>query len=302
LPVPFLADLLVALVAGSLAYLAARWYSGSEAVPERPAQEAARAVGSAVRPQRGLRRLVVSRLDRSATTGLLLTLALGMTLLGGLVLGVLAVLVRRVAAIQHVDNSVANWGFRHRSSGSTSALHLVTNLGNIRFVLAFALVLVAFELIRRRSRWSVLFLVAVLAGEEGAMLAVKDLVSRVRPALTSEAATLGPSFPSGHSSTAAAFYAALALLIGRRRGHVARTSLAAAAVGIAVAVACTRVLLDVHWVSDVVAGLALGWGWFALCAIAFGGRLLRFGAPAEEAAAAAERSSASGTGRSPVEV
>jgi len=55
-------------------------------------------------------------------------------------------------------------------------------------------------------------------------------------------------------------------------------------------------------VSDVVAGLALGWGWFALCAIAFGGRLLRFGAPAEEAAAAAERSSASGTGRSPVEV
>jgi membrane-associated phospholipid phosphatase len=33
--------------------------------------------------------------------------------------------------------------------------------------------------------------------------------------------------------------------------------------------------------SDVVAGLALGWAWFALCAIAFGGRLLRFGVTAE---------------------
>ena len=31
------------------------------------------------------------------------------------------------------------------------------------------------------------------------------------------AAALGPSFPSGHSSTAAAFFAALALLVGRRR-------------------------------------------------------------------------------------
>jgi membrane-associated phospholipid phosphatase len=58
----------------------------------------------------------------------------------------------------------------------------------------------------------------------------------------------------------------------------------------------------VHWVSDVVAGLALGWGWFALCAIAFGGRLLRFGAPAEEAATVADRSTPSGSGRSPLEV
>jgi undecaprenyl-diphosphatase len=56
------------------------------------------------------------------------------------------------------------------------------------------------------------------------------------------------------------------------------------------------VLLDVHWLSDVVAGLALGWAWFALCAIAFGGRLLRFGVTAEriERAAAAPRTGVPG--------
>jgi undecaprenyl-diphosphatase len=66
--------------------------------------------------------------------------------------------------------------------------------------------------------------------------------------------------------------------------------LAGLAVGFAVAVACSRVLLDVHWLSDVIAGLALGWGWFALCAAAFGGWMLRLGAPVEQAQADASGS------------
>ena len=117
---------------------------------------------------------------------------------------------------------------------------------------------------------------------------VKALVDRARPAIDPVGRTLGPSFPSGHSSTAAAFSAALALLAGRRRRPaVDGSALAGVAVGLAVAVACSRVLLDLHWVSDVVGGLVLGWGWFAVCAIAFGGSLLRFGAPVEQAGAAA---------------
>lgn len=39
-----------------------------------------------------------------------------------------------------------------------------------------------------------------------------------------------------------------------------------------------RVLLDVHWLSGVIAGLALGSAWFSVCVVAFGGRLLEFGA------------------------
>ena len=123
------------------------------------------------------------------------------------------------------------------------------------------------------------------------MLLVKDLVGRLRPTLNPAAASLGPSFPSGHAATAAAFYAAAALVIGRGlRGRV-RHLAAAVAVSVAVAVAASRVLLDLHWLSDVVGGLALGWAWLALCAVVFGGRLLVPTAAADAAAAEAAPSS-----------
>jgi len=226
---------------------------------------------------------VARRLDRTAVTGLLLTTALAVTFLGALLLGVLALLVRRVAAIQHVDNSVAGWGYDHRSAASTRALHWITNLGSIQIVVGLALLLVLVDLYRHRNRWSFLFLLVVLVGMEISMLSVKALVGRLRPTLTPEAATLGPSFPSGHSATAAAFYAAAALIIGRSLSGRWRHLAIAIAVGLAVAVAASRVLLDVHWLSDVIGGLALGWAWFALCAVVFGGRLLRPTAAAEAA-------------------
>ena len=225
-----------------------------------------------------------ARLDPAAATGLALTLALVFAIGGGVLLGVLAYLVRTNSGLTGIDRSVAKWGYQHASPISTHVLGAVTQLGNIYTVIALCVVLAVAETIRERTVWVVVFLLAVLGGEELLTTAVKDLVDRLRPTFNPAAATLGPSFPSGHSATAAAFYAAAALLLGRWRGRPLRAVLAGLAVGIAVAVAASRVLLDVHWLSDVIAGLALGWAWFAVCGIAFGGRILRFGAGAQVAA------------------
>lgn len=200
-----------------------------------------------------------------------------------MVLGALAYLVRTNATLASIDNSVAKWGYRHATAFSTHALTAITELGSITVVIGLCVLLVAVELVRLPNRWLVPFVVAVVGGEELIATLIKNLVDRARPALNPAAAALGPSFPSGHTTTAAAFWAAAALLLGRRRPRAARALLAGAAVGIAVAVAASRVLLDFHWLSDVIGGLALGWAWFVLCGIAFGGRMLRFGVAAEVA-------------------
>jgi membrane-associated phospholipid phosphatase len=49
-------------------------------------------------------------------------------------------------------------------------------------------------------------------------------------------------------------------------------------------VATTRVLLGVHWLTDVIAGAIVGWMWFVLVTVLFGGRILKFGEPAERIA------------------
>jgi undecaprenyl-diphosphatase len=286
---PFLLLLALALTVGLVVGLVAWRYPRIAKPTATPALDTARKVGETVGRHPGLRSFLDARLDPAVATGLALTAAMVVAIGGGVLFGALAYLTRTNSDLTGIDNSVAKWGNSHASAWSMHALNDVTQLGGIYAVIVLCIVLAVAETIRERSVWVIPFIVAVMGGEEILTATVKQLADRLRPTFNPAAATLGPSFPSGHSATAAAFYATAALLLGRWRGRSARAAFIGLAVGIAVAVAASRVLLDVHWLSDVIAGLALGWGWFAVCAIAFGGRILRFGAGAETAARVARR-------------
>jgi membrane-associated phospholipid phosphatase len=278
MPYPFLLLLLIAVLVGALVALAAL-----RVAPARGATTAgAEAVEHVAERMTERRPWVRARLDPELATGLALTVALVATLVGGLVVSVLALLIRHNRQLRELDSSAADWGHAHATHLSTRLLQLVTDLGDWTAIPVIGVIVIAFELRRRPSWYLIPFVLVATLGDVAITNAIKDLVDRARPTLNPVAAQLGPSFPSGHSSTAAAFYASLALILSRGRSARVRALLIGGAAGIATAVAESRVLLDLHWVSDVIAGLALGWLWFAICAIAFGGRMLRFGAPADD--------------------
>ncbi|HEX4746489.1 MAG TPA: phosphatase PAP2 family protein [Gaiellaceae bacterium] len=285
---PIVVLALISLSAGALVAYAGSRYP-TPVVGEEPADAAAERIETEMERHPWLLRLVRERLDPATATGLVLTLALGLVVVAGVVVGLLAYLMRSSATLVELDDSVGQWGVDSATSWSTDLLEVVTELGGTPFVLVAAVAIAVVEYRRLPNRWMPVFLAAVVLGEIAVVNGIKEALDRVRPEFNPIAETLGPSFPSGHSGLAAAFYAGAALVLARRRAPRTRALLAGGAVAIAVAVACSRVLLGVHWMSDVLAGLALGWAWFGICAIAFGGRFLVLGAPVEQAADVAEQ-------------
>jgi membrane-associated phospholipid phosphatase len=142
---------------------------------------------------------------------------------------------------------------------------LLTHLGDFYFLTALVLVVAAVLFLRREFllAWS---WIVTTAG--GGLLndLLKSLFTRARPENPSEwIQVTGYSFPSGHAAGSMVVYGMLAYVIIRhapRRWHL---PFAAIAMLLIVFVGASRVLLRVHYFSDVVAGWMTAATWTALC-------------------------------------
>jgi membrane-associated phospholipid phosphatase len=116
------------------------------------------------------------------------------------------------------------------------------------------------------GRWrSAAVLVGAVAGGALLNVLVKDLVARPRPHLFGDALhTSGFSFPSGHAMSSVIFFGVLVQLswiLTQRRDIVVIVALIGLLMSILIGLA--RIVLGVHYPSDVVAGYALGIVWLA---------------------------------------
>jgi len=122
-------------------------------------------------------------------------------------------------------------------------------------------------LVRERAWLDLAFFVTAYLGSQLAVSVLKEWFDRPRPAVGS-AVPLPESaaFPSGHAASGAASLGALAVLaaerLSSRRARVWLWSCVAAA---GLAVGLSRIALNVHFVTDVLAGWCFGVAWLAAC-------------------------------------
>src|SRR5690606_6669087 len=142
----------------------------------------------------------------------------------------------------------------------------VTTLANT-IVLAMVTGVGALFLWLGRQRYSALLLVAAVLGTSLLTFALKTGFARPRPDLIAWGTdVLTHSFPSGHASGALAAYGTIAYLAARLQTRpVSRMLTVLGGVLVVVAISLSRLVLGVHFPSDILAGLLVALAWTGFC-------------------------------------
>lgn len=169
------------------------------------------------------------------------------------------VAVAQETVLLRVDTAVQDTTMDIRTGWLNTTMVMATELGAryVIGVLAFGLVLWARA--TKRCTTTLVVIVAAIAINPVFEVLFKELVGRVRPNLDQLLPGNGPSFPSGHVLASVGFYGLIPLIVWEATtNRAARLAAFFASATIILTVAASRVYLDVHWTSDVFAGLLLG--------------------------------------------
>jgi len=161
------------------------------------------------------------------------------------------------------DEALAGALRAHLSPAELRVFAAVTRLGDFAFLAPLG-VAVAVVLLWR-GRWPLAALWAAATSLGGALnWVLKSIFERARPVHVHELVHAdGWSFPSGHASGAMLVYGLLGYLGVRHAPRAWRLPVALAAAVLIVAVGFSRVMLQVHYLSDVLAGYASAAAWIA---------------------------------------
>jgi membrane-associated phospholipid phosphatase len=187
--------------------------------------------------------------------------------------GVLGFVVLRTTyesdPLASLDGEVAEWVALSMPSWAEWLARPPSWLGGWIGISAIGVVL-GVVLVRDRAWVDYWFLLATFAGSAIAVLLLKAWFDRPRPELGSAVALpSSASFPSGHATAAVASLGAAAVLVTERLDSSwMRAWVWGATIAAGMAVGLSRIVLNVHYVTDVLAGWCFGLTWLAACLLA----------------------------------
>jgi undecaprenyl-diphosphatase len=192
---------------------------------------------------------------------------------GTLVFTVLLIAVRlRWSPLEAADHDAAARlnGLIAGHPALVTVIKAVTWLGSDGVLWTVLGVSAAIMAVRRRRRLAA-YLLVTGAGALVLDPVLKSLVGRLRPVVAHPVAHAnGNSFPSGHSLGSIACYGAVLLVfLPATRPGWPRTALRYGTGLLIAAIGISRILLGVHYLSDVAGAWALGLCWLGLTALAF---------------------------------
>jgi undecaprenyl-diphosphatase len=211
---------------------------------------------------RKLKRFVAARLAPGEQLGLHLTVGLALLFSATYAFHELAEAMRRQAGVAAFDLQLAQWLHSQAFEPLTTFMLAITHVHSLAGVAVLGLLLAAYFWRRGDFYWLVTLLLVL---PPGLLLnvALKHSYQRPRPLLEEPLLTLATySFPSGHTVAATLFYGLLASYLVTRGW---RWLPLAGAVLMVLLVACSRMYLGVHYLSDVLAAMAEGVAWLAIC-------------------------------------
>ncbi len=213
--------------------------------------------------------------DRPAAPAFWLACAIAAGVLAALVVGVLTAEVLGHYGLARADPHVTAWVVAHRAGWLTSLLKIVTWLGSLAVIIPVAVIAGLFFVVRWHRWWPVARLAVAIAGAVGLYNLLKHLVGRPRPPPAIWIGHFsGASFPSGHAAQSVACYLTLALIVGAGRPRRVKIVSCGVAAVVVLVVGGSRIYLGAHWLTDVLAGYALGAAWVAVVMLA-AGRVVR---------------------------
>lgn len=162
-----------------------------------------------------------------------------------------------------LDNLVDAWMAAHTSHKLTSVMEVVTFFGSIFFLFP-AFLLVGFWLYRSKATTAALYFLFTASIGTLFLYAAKYFFHRNRPDIALIHPESGYSFPSGHATCSVIFFGWLGYLIVSRfsLGTRAQWLLGLLVILICISIGISRVYLEVHYASDVLAGYCLGASYF----------------------------------------